>query len=227
MKKYEKFLQPLLFAAINLALFLPAISQNNLLLPEFTTPIEKSDTLLNSPAINRETDKNLWQLNGGPGFIGGGVFFNGSVQIGFNSNFFISLGMEGATREARNKPSDYDGGLSTLFTWGLENEESAGTFNVTLGVQSIEAKSMIFSIEAGPSIGSCTVLKYTRTKDSLFGPNYTITDRNYKVAGVAIKGRMRWAISEVFGVETGLSGVLNKRYSYFGLALGMSLGKLK
>lgn len=175
-----------------------------------------------------ETPLKPWHFNGGLGIIGRGVLLDASFQLGLNANSFVSLGYGGAARTSKNKPYDYNGGLVSFFLWGAENVETSSTFHLTFGAQAFVTNSMIWSIEAGPSLGSCTIIEYTRKDSPRIGANYYTDEKQYKVVpGFTVKAMTRWVVSDAFGLDIGLVGNLNKRYSYGALKLGMNIGQLK
>lgn len=204
-------------------------------------PVQCQDTLstlgheqvaapLAMAALRPEASPQLWQLNGGMGFIGRGIVLDGSLQLGLHQNAFLALGFEGAWRTSKDKPSDYDGGLFTLLTWGAEHLESSGTFHFTWGIQQLGAnRAGAFSFQVGPSLGACTRVEYSRNSGSGgWAPNYNVEEKHYSmVPGLTLKANGAWIISDAFGLDIGLVGNLNKRYSYAGLKFGMNIGQLR
>jgi hypothetical protein len=196
-----------------------------------TIPATIDELTLNSPpsaSFGSETSTQLWQVNGGLGLIGKGVLLDASFKLGLNQTSFISLGYGGALRRSKNKPHDYNGGPVSLFTWGSENVESSSTFHLTFGAQAFISNSMVWSFEAGPSLGACTLIKYTRSYDPGIGPNYKTDEIRYKtVPGLTVKTVTNWVISDAFGIDIGLVVNLNKRFSYGALKLGLNIGQLR
>lgn len=192
-----------------------------------TIPATIDELTLNSPpsaSIGRETSLQGWYVNVGLGFIGRGVLLDGSCKLGLNQTLFISLGADRALRRSKNKPHDYNGGWESIFTWGSENVESSSTFHFTFGVQSFDMNSMVWSFEIGPSLGNCSEIKYTRRYDHGIGANYSTDEIQYKaVPGLTAKTSTRWVLSDDFGLDIGLAGNLNKRFSYVALKLGLNI----
>ncbi len=193
-----------------------------------TTTDELPSKSLDSVQFASGTFAQHWQMNFGLGIIGRGALLDASVQLGFNQNLFMSLGYGGAVRTSKNKPNNYDGGWASLFTWGAENAEVSSTFHLTLGLQALVTNKMIWSFEAGPSLGYCTSIKYTRKDNPGLGSNYYTDEMEYRtVPGVTLKAVMRFVLSDAVGLDFGLVGNINTRYSYGALKMGLNIGQLK
>lgn len=154
------------------------------------------------------------------------------ANVGISLNFIAKNDMGGSisyrfySLKSKKKPPDYFGGIFSIGTPGDEITMLSASF---MKIFPIRTKPRVrFGVEGGVSLITYSEAYFRRTSSNfIFGPNYTLTYEKTKTAGLAMRARLEFPLSQVVGLEIALAGNINPIRSFFGLELYLTLGRVR
>lgn len=101
------------------------------------------------------------------------------------------------------------------------------SFILVAGVSTQAPAKIHFTALAGLSFGQYNVHDNVQLTEHPSGSLYITSDAYWtNLLGFGLKGEMTFAISERLGVNAGVLGNFNPKFSYFRVYIGLSLGKM-
>lgn len=151
----------------------------------------------------------------------------------YKNKYSLIVGFTGNVREPKSQPDNYSGGLNEIFSITIKNPYDH-FLNYKIDFGRIYKLNKRGTIRANISVGvGYTIIKEPgnwQFVDSEAGinlaENYTYTYREYNTLSLIINPKIEFPITKYFGLSGSPMIQLNKDRTYYGIGLGIMLGKL-
>ena len=152
----------------------------------------------------------------------------------FKNKYSLKVGFSGNVKKPKSQPKDYSAGLNGLI--GLATENPFDHFlNYRIDFGKIYKLNKKGTIRANISFGvGYSIIKEPENWQFVdheawiyLGENYTYSYRKHNTMSFIINPKIEFPITKYFGLSSSPMIQLNKKRVYYGIGLGIMLGKLR
>lgn len=150
----------------------------------------------------------------------------------YNNTYSVKVGFSGNVREPKSQPKDYDGGGNALFSSGTDNPyDHFLTYKIDVGrIYKLNEKGTIrANISAGVGY---TIIKEPGNwqfvgNSNFFEENYSYSYHTHNAISLVVNPKIEFPITKYFGFSASPMLQINKNRTYYGIGVGLMLGKLR
>ena len=166
--------------------------------------------------------------------------FGNYFGIDYNLNYVLKnkyslkIGFSGNVRKPKSQPENYSGGLSGLFSLGIENPyDHLLNYRIDFGkIYNLNPKGTIrmnFSFGIGYSIiKEPNNWQFVETDAVInLAENYTYSYRSYSTLSFIINPKIEIPFTRFYGLTISPMIQINKDRTYFGIGIGQMIGLLR